>query len=193
MSSGGHVLVGKRIQQFTGNWWTFLVRGVISIAFGIVAVAWPEQLGESLTLVVGVVLTVYGLLTILSALFRRDRSEWIVPPLVMGLIAIVAGALILLNPSVILWAAGLLIGLWAVVSGIVGVVSTLTLRQHGFDWALLIAAALAIIAGGALMIYPLTGVQLMVLITGICALVVGFVLLALAWRLRSLRARVGRH
>ena len=84
--------------------------------------------------------------------------------LVEGIVLLALGVTAIVVPPVATFAVEILIGWIVLVSGIVGLVSTLRTRgAPGFGWSLL-SAVIAIAAGGVLLAWPLSGALSLTLI-----------------------------
>ena len=99
------------------------------------------------------------------------RSRWVY--LLQGFLAIMFGLVALVWPGITLFAFILLFGAFAVVSGMVHVLSSLANRHEPSWWLLLITGLVGISAGVLALVWPgLTGLVLLLLI-GAYALFVG--------------------
>lgn len=59
------------LTRLTHYWWTYVVRGILAIAFGMVAAGWPRLTVEALTLAFGAYALADGLF-----LFGCAIGEW---------------------------------------------------------------------------------------------------------------------
>jgi hypothetical protein len=88
------------IRPLARSWWMLLLRGVVSILFGIAAFVWPGLTVLALTLLYGAFAMADGILSLGAALRGTgDRSIptwWLV---VIGLLGIAAGAVAFLWPG----------------------------------------------------------------------------------------------
>jgi uncharacterized membrane protein HdeD (DUF308 family) len=76
--------------------------------------------------------------------------------LIEGIVLIVLGALAIVIPPIATLAVTIVVGWLFLISGVVGLVTTLWMRPPGFAWSL-ISAILGILAGGLLIARPVTG------------------------------------
>jgi uncharacterized membrane protein HdeD (DUF308 family) len=167
-------------------WWTFILRGVLAIAFGILAFLAP-------TWGIGVLVGLFaawalidGATNVWEGIQRRtkDRSWWL--SVVEGIVSILAGVLALLFP---VWAAAtlvLLIAAWAIVTGVFEIVAAIRLRERikGEFWMGLAGLA-SILYGVVLFLFPAAGALAIVWLIGGFAIAFGAFLIVLGWRLRS--------
>ena len=110
-------------------WWMTLLRGVAWILFGIAMFAQPAISLVTLTLLFGFFALVDGVSNVASALGGRRVDNWWVL-LLWGLAGILVGVLTFLSPGVT--ALGLLyyIAIWAIATGILGIVTAVRLRKE---------------------------------------------------------------
>jgi uncharacterized membrane protein HdeD (DUF308 family) len=168
-------------------WWTFILRGVLAIVFGILAFFAP---GLGIAVLVGL-FAAWALIdgaTNLVAGFRsrgRDRSWWLA--ILEGIVGIIAGVIALLFPVYAAEALVLIIGVWAIITGVFEIVAAIRLREQisGELWMGLAGVA-SILYGVVLFLFPGAGVLSLVWLIGGFAIVFGVFLVALGWRLRRI-------
>ena len=91
-----------------------------------------------------------------GAVFKSIREHWVLF-LVEGIVLVVLGLLAILIPPLASLAVTIFFGWLLLISGIVGLVATFMARQApGFWWSLL-SAALGIVAGVILVVWPVSG------------------------------------
>lgn len=168
-------------------WSTILMRGIVSIAFGFFAIFWPVQFLQFLAIAFGAYALIDGLLTIWSALSAKEGGRNGFLLLVNGVITAVVGVAALVMPGEIAVYLVLLIGLWNIAMGILQLMAAIVLRKEleGELW-LVVTAIISILFGAAIVANWMWGVMAVALLIGLAALVVGFVLVIFALRLRSI-------
>ena len=168
-------------------WWTFIVRGVLAVAFGFLAFFAPAL---GIAVLVGLFAAwalIDGAMN-LAAGFRnrgRDRSWWL--SIVEGLVGIVAGVIALLFPEYAAEALVLIIAAWAIVTGVFEVIAAIRLREQitGELW-LGLAGLASILYGVVLFLFPRAGALSLVWLIGGFAIAFGGFLIALGLRLRGI-------
>ena len=159
------------VASLAGRWWVFLVQGVVMIVLAFLAFSQPATLVKF----IGAYAVIDGILKIFSGLGDQpdDQSRW--PALIIGVLSVLAGLYIWLNPLIAGLTITFIIAVWAIVVGVLLLVWAFRLRQEISDeWVLIIFAALSIIFG----------------ILAFANLQEGY--LTLQWYLRHLHVR-GRH
>jgi len=106
-----------------------VVTGLLSIATGIVIIAWPGPGVVALAIFLGAWLIVIGTLTISGAFAaRRVLSDWWLL-LITGLLEIPLGVLALANPGATLAALVTVGGIWAVAIGVMRIVLAFEIKR----------------------------------------------------------------
>jgi uncharacterized membrane protein HdeD (DUF308 family) len=175
------------LDVLTQKWWAVALRGIVAIVFGIVALAFPGATLVSLALVFGAYALVDGVFTIVSALGRRGRDVvWYV---LDGILGIAVGLATFFFPGITAQALVLLIGLWAILTGIFEVIAGFELPIKR-DWLLVIAGIASISFGVLVFVYPASGALAITWLIGIYALVFGSTMLVFGIRLRGMRGKL---
>lgn len=171
------------------SWWMPALRGALAVAFGILALAWPGLTLLGLIALFATYALLGGAVSILAAVRHRQSHEdwWL--PLLIGIAGIGAGVIALIHPGLTIVVLVLLIGANALVSGVLDMAMAIRLRktiQH--EWLLVLSALASIVFGILVFLFPGAGALALVWMISIYALVTGALLLALAFRLRTLSA-----
>lgn len=168
-------------------WWTFVVRGLLAIAFGILAFFAP---GLGIAVLVGLFAAwalIDGVTNIAAGVGSRqtDRSWWL--EVVEGLVSIGAGVIALLFPVFAAEILVIIIAAWSVVTGVFEIWTAIRLREQikGEFW-LALAGLASILFGVVLFVFPAAGALSLVWLIGSFALVFGVFLVILGWRLRRI-------
>jgi uncharacterized membrane protein HdeD (DUF308 family) len=110
------------------RWWIGLLLGLLELAAGVLALIWPGISAVALAMVIGVWALVTGFIEIFSAIRQRRERRRPGLLLLVGLVSVVAGAMILAWPVHGAVALAALFGGFAVVYGILLAVLALRLR-----------------------------------------------------------------
>jgi uncharacterized membrane protein HdeD (DUF308 family) len=166
------------------SWRLLVLRGVFALAFGVVAIAWPDITIGVLVVVFGAFVLADGIFALLTAAFSggEDRG-WTA---LGGLAGVAAGVATFVWPSLTAVALLWIIAAWAIVTGVAAIVGGVLLRRYLVGESLLIAAgALAVALGVLLVVDPSRGALATIYVVGGYALVAGVVLVWLGLRLRK--------
>lgn len=169
------------------NWWAVALRGAAAILFGVVAFAMPVVTMLSLVFVFAAFSILDGVLGIIMSVRGARKGERWIWLLLSGVFGIAAGVVAALWPGLTVLAFVILIAAWALISGVLMLISAVRLKvDHGRIW-LVIGGIASIVLGVLLVISPFVGALVLTFWTGAHALVLGGTLLVLAYRLRSHR------
>jgi uncharacterized membrane protein HdeD (DUF308 family) len=166
----------------SGTW--LAVRGIAAILFGILALVWPGLTILALALLFGVYALVNGIDMIIDAFRGHRGGAQRTAYAVAGTLGVVAGLVTLLWPHITALALVILVGLWAVVTGIFDIVAAA--RIPG-GWPLILLGLLSIGAGILILFQPRAGAYAIAVVLGIYAIVGGALMLAELWRNRHAR------
>ncbi|MDQ1432302.1 MAG: hypothetical protein QOF40_2904 [Actinomycetota bacterium] len=118
-----------------GGWrWLSIIGGILAVAAGIVALAWPEPTLVVVSVFVAWYLLIRGIFDVAMALSHTNVRGWWMP-LIAGLIGIFLGAWAVGNPdrSVLLLVS--IIGIWAIFKGAADLVASFAYRSVARDLA----------------------------------------------------------
>ena len=168
-------------------WWSFIIRGIVAVAFGVLAFISPVWGIAVLVALFGVWALIDGVTGVLAGFRSRgnDRSWWL--SILEGIVGIVAGVLALLFPVFAAGALVLIIAAWAIVTGVFEIVAAIRLREQirGEFW-LGLAGVASILYGVVIYLFPGAGALSIVWLIGGFAIAFGAFLLVLGWRLRRI-------
>ena len=111
-------------------WWHLVLEGIVSIAAGVIAFAWPGLTALALLWVIAGWAIITGVLEIVAAIRLRkhiDNEWWLV---LSGVASVVFGGLLIVAPVAGALAVTLWIGAYAVVFGALMIALGLRLRRH---------------------------------------------------------------
>jgi uncharacterized membrane protein HdeD (DUF308 family) len=170
-------------------WWLFLIRGLFGLALGVYALLFPGATLAVAVLLIGAYLIVDGVIACAKAIqiMRSDAHWWIV--LLEGILGIAVGLAIFTWPALSVLSLAYLVGYWAVFSGIASIVAALRLRNHlPNEWLYLFFGVISVVFGLFVLVAPAAGLVYIVLSICVYGFIMGFTMLALAFRARSLPA-----
>jgi uncharacterized membrane protein HdeD (DUF308 family) len=163
------------------------LRGVAAIGFGVLAVVWPRVTVLALALLFGAYALVDGA-AMLIGLFRGRDTAQRVAHFLAGVAGVTIGVLTLRWPHITALVLVVMIGVWAVVTGLLGVWAGARQRRQ---WLLAVVGVLSVIAGLLVLMRPDIGAIAIAQVIGVYAIVVGALMLVVtqvAYRPRPARA-----
>jgi uncharacterized membrane protein HdeD (DUF308 family) len=174
------------MENVVANWGAILFRGVAAVAFGLVTMIAPGLSLIALVLAFGAYAFVDGILTLITALRGRGGNEPLWLLVLEGIAGISAGAITLFRPGISALALLYVVAAWALVTGVLEVVTAIRLRKSiQGEWLLILSGVLSVALGILLALSPGSGALALVLWIGAYALVSGALLVALSFRLRT--------
>jgi uncharacterized membrane protein HdeD (DUF308 family) len=175
------------VETLSENWWVVAIRGLAGILFGVFTLLAPAISLAALVLVFGAWAFVDGVLAIVTAARRHGTSDrwWML--LLEGFAGVAIGLITLFVPGITALLLLYLIAARALITGVLQLVAAVRLRKAVSGEWLLVLGGLASVAWGLLLIiFPGPGALALVLWIGAFSFVFGALMLALAFRLRSL-------
>jgi len=174
------------------GWKVLLVRGVIAILFGIVAIAWPTSTAIALALLWGFWALFDGVGSLVQAFQPESRGSrvWLV---IMGLIALVAAFFAIFRPAVTAVALTWILGIWLIVRGVFEAIGAFSSSLVLPRWLLLLGAALSLLLGALFVANPGRAVVAIAVWLGITAIVWGGAFVAMAIAIRHDLTSLERH
>lgn len=176
------------LEKMTRYWWTFAVRGLIAILFGLVALIRPGQTLQALVLVFGAFALMDGVLAVAAGIASAAFfSRWWAL-LLEGLTGIAIGLLAFFSPAATALALVYFIAAWGLITGIFEIVTAIQLRREiTGEWMMVVGGVLSIGFGILLFVFPAAGALSVVWLIGIYALVFGISEIIFAFRLNGFR------
>lgn len=173
------------LRTFGTDWWLVALRGFFAALFGMLALALPMETATVLVILVALFVLIDGVFSLVASV-RSRQPTWGFG-VFEGVVGVVIGVLALSMPQLTAMVLAVLVGAWALVTGIIELVIALRLReQFRPQWLLGIAGVLSILFGIAIFISPGAGVVVLAVIVGIYALLFGISLIVYGFRLRKL-------
>jgi len=173
------------------NWWAVALRGAAAILFGLFALLAPGPTLLSLVLLFAALMLADGVLNIVAAVRSARRQERWASLILLGVVDLIAAVVAVTAPGLTVLAFVYLMAGWAFVTGILGIVASVRLRQDHGRWWLGFSGALSVLGGVFLAIAPLIGAIVLTWWLGAYAIVFGVTLLVLAYRLHGRRHAAG--
>ena len=166
-------------------WWIIVVRGLLAIALGIIALVWPDATARVIIVLFGIWALADGITSLIALVVGRGRSwGWL---LLEGVLGIVAGIIAFRAPVSVALALVLVIAFWSIMIGVLEISGALQVRQvpgSGWGW-LLASGAVSIVFGIMLFAWPDLGFQTLILLLGLYALAIGVFWLLTAFMIRK--------
>jgi len=168
------------------NWWSLVIRGVLAIAAGAAAIAWPGITVTALVFVFAAYALLDGITSLAGALRAVSSHERWGALLFEGIAGIGAAVVTLMWPAITAVALVFLIAAWAIVTGVAEIAAAIRLRKMiSGEWLLGLGGVASIVFGALVMVAPLAGALAIALWFGVYALIFGTLLTVLGFKLRT--------
>lgn len=156
------------------SWQVLVVRGVLAVLFGVVAMVWPVETAIAVVLLWGVWALLDGISSIAQA-FRPGPAVVRVAVGLMGVLALLAAVFALFRPvsagTILVW----FLGLWLIARGVFEVVIAFTRTPPAPRGLLVLSAVLDIVLGVLFMTHPDKSAVGIAWLLGLLAIVWGLV------------------
>ena len=125
----GLVQLWQTVTIKDGNWWVRLLGAIVAFAAGVGVILWPGISALSLLYVIAFFFILFGTMQVISSieLSRVFAGEWLY--FISGILGIIVGILLVLNPQTGAIALAQTIGIFAVADGII--LGVLALKLQG--------------------------------------------------------------
>jgi len=136
-----NVVAAVRGRRGEEPWWTLLLEGLVSIAAGVVAFAWPGLTALVLLYVIAAWAVITGVVEIVAAVRLRKEitGEWWLA--LSGALSVLFGVVLMIAPGAGALALVLWIGAYAIVFGVLLLGLALRLRRGRDDTRIRVARA----------------------------------------------------
>ncbi|MYN18237.1 HdeD family acid-resistance protein [Rugamonas sp. FT107W] len=171
------------------SWWMLALRGVLLLLFGGLALAMPGPTVLGLVAIFAVYALLAGVIYLAGTWRHRRHATgthavdwWLL--LLVGLVSVGAGVVAVMQPLLAALVLVIVIGVNAMVSGVLDIILAVRLRNHlrGGAWLLLAGGLVSLVVGTVLVTLPGMGVLALAWLVGAYAIVAGVLYLMLAYR-----------
>lgn len=174
-------------EVFSRHWWVLLLRGIAAITFGVLSYLQPGLTITTLVIFFGAYCLVDGILGLWTAYetYNKHKAWW---SLVLGsVLSIGIAAMTFLWPGVTAFSLVMVIAFWSIFTGISQIVTAVNLRKEiDNEWLLGLAGAASVVFGFLLTIQPQGGALALVWMIATYAVIVGILMIMLAFKCKSL-------
>jgi uncharacterized membrane protein HdeD (DUF308 family) len=151
-----------------------------------IALFFPKILLLAFIVVFAVYAIIDGIFAVIVALRERQswkRWGWV---LVEGILSILAGIFAFAFPGPTALILLYIIAAWAILTGIMEIVTAVSLREYvSREWALMLAGVLSLVFGLLLFAFPGAGILSLLWLVGVYSIVFGILLIIRAFQLRT--------
>jgi uncharacterized membrane protein HdeD (DUF308 family) len=171
------------------NWWALLIRGILAVIFGTIALFRPGVTLTVLVMLFGAYYLVDGAFSIIASLSAPKGYRGWVWLLISGIAGVIIGLMTFFMPGVTALVLLYYIIAWLIVTGVMQTIAGIRLRKEiSGEPFVIMGGILSVLFGLYLLVNPGVGALAVIWIIGAYALVFGVIMIIVAFRLRSWRA-----
>ncbi len=175
------------LAQLKQNWWILALRGVLAVLFAILAFLWPVATAFAFVFILAAFAFVEGIFALAGAFGWGLPAGQRLVLVLIGVLGLAVGILAVLYPGITAVTLVFFVAWWAIVTGILQLVVAVEMRKSiPNDWLLVLSGLISVAFGVLLIWRPLAGVLTLAYLFGFYALIYGFMLLGLSFRVKRL-------
>ncbi len=175
------------------TWWVFLVGGIASVIFGVLAFSQPMTAWLVVAVFFAAAILVDGAFNVVGSIKHRDKDGWWIM-LLMGVLGVVVGGYALLNPLVSMKAFILLVAFEAFIAGVFLVMLGYKVRAATErEWILYLAGGLSVLFGILVIVNPAMGGLSVILMIATWAIIMGVLKIIFAFKVKNLPERMANR
>jgi uncharacterized membrane protein HdeD (DUF308 family) len=178
------------LKDLARKWWVIVLQGVAAVLFGVLAFAQPGATLAALLLLVALWALADGILALLASVGAAETKEPWWPWVLHALVSVGFGLVALRWPGISAFGLLLLIAYWAILRGILTIVTAIELRRviPGEFWMIL-GGIISILFGAWIVIAPAAGALAVIWLIGFYAVTFGVALILAGVRLKKLNVQ----
>lgn len=182
------LLTSSALSDLAQHWGLVMTYGVLTLALGVVLVAWPSETLVVCAVLIAIQFIFSGLLRIVMAIVTSNVEGGLrVLTGLTGAISLFVGLLVLRHPVQTVTIIGLVLGAWWLVSGVIDVLGAVLSPAHGRRGWDALMGIVSIIAGSFLLIDPRLSLGVLVVVIAVWLFAIGLLAVVAALRLRSMQ------
>ena len=169
------------------NWWLLTLNGIAAIIFGTLAVLTPKLTLLLLVVYFGVLAVFIGMFFIIGGLMNFKTTDlwdfWIFE----GVLNLIIGIIILASPEISIKIFLLLIGVWALLIGMIQIISAVKMKYLLNDyWIYILNGILAIVFAIVVLINPFESALVITTLLGVYAIILGIFSIFISLKMRRI-------
>ncbi|MDD6202126.1 MAG: DUF308 domain-containing protein [Lachnospiraceae bacterium] len=147
---------------------SFLVSSCFSLALGIALLIWPGISAKVLCITLGTMLAIAGIVSVIVFLVTHDGTIYSRMNLTGGIVFLVIGMFIILQPEIVMTIIPIIIGIFIMVHGLYNFKQTVDLGKYRYDkwYFALILSILTIGLGIVVIINPFETAEALMMMAG---------------------------
>jgi len=174
------------LESIQKHWWLLLLRGILAIIFGFIALGAPGIVSFTFVLWFGVIAIFSGIFLVIEAIGNKENRGW---RFLEAIVYILVGILFLLRPGFVLTFVAYYIAFWAIIVGIFEIYYAIKLRKEiKNEWFAILNGVLTLIFGILILTNIVAGLEAIVMVLGIFAIMSGILMIILSFKAKGLKS-----
>ncbi|MEG1986999.1 MAG: DUF308 domain-containing protein [Bacilli bacterium] len=155
-------------KEFNKVWWGSVVSSILFIIVGILLMIEPAAVITAISMIVGIAIIIAGIFAFLKYFRNTDVRDIFKFDLIYGVICVLAGSLLIVNPKAVASILPLVLGIWMIINSIIKMQYAFSLKEYKSDgWIATLIIAVITLGLGILFIFnPFKGATLLMQIIG---------------------------
>ncbi|MBS1518291.1 MAG: DUF308 domain-containing protein [Bacteroidetes bacterium] len=167
------------------KWWVLLLRGILMLIFGVIALVTPGLVLVTLLFYFGFLAVFSGIFVIIEGIMSDSEKG---TKILEGFFYIIIGLLFLIKPGFVLSFTLYFIAFWAVIAGIFMIYSAIKLRKViQNEWFTIINGLITLIFGLLIFSNVIAASESIVIVFGFYAIISGIIMMILSFKVKSLK------
>lgn len=149
------------------SWWSYLIRGILALVFGILFVSYPGATLKTFITIVGIFFLVDGLVNMIRSIvliFGEGPWGW---TMVWGILGLLLGAVLIRHTEFSLGVAAVFVGIWAVLVGIAEIAAAIDMPPMTGRGLLAVFGVISLIFGIVMLVWTAETVYAFMVLVGI--------------------------
>ncbi len=174
------------------SWPQIALNGAIAILYGILALFVPGAAIIGILTYIGIFILVVGAVMLIASIQKIGKKLPYFGDLIWALLMLIVGGLITFNTQATLEVFVIIVGVWAIILGISQFIIVAKVKLSPYQKnTTIINAIISLIFGFVLFYNPYQSAKFIVVISGVLALIVGTLLLVLAFKVKEISDDIG--
>ena len=146
---------------------TSIIVSLALILIGIFLIVYPETTLSFLSYGAGIILLVTGLIPTINFFISKENQKYLDISFLFGIVCIIVGIVIIINPKIVGSIVPLLIGIWMIINGVIKLYYSILVNKVIKSIASIIVALFILACGLLLVLNPFSGAVALTVIIGI--------------------------
>ena len=169
------------------SWPQIALNGAIALLYGILALFVPGVTIIGILMYIGIFILIVGAIMLIAAIRKIGMKLPYFGDLVSSLLVLIIGGLITFNTQSTLEVFVIIVGIWAVIIGISQFIIVAKVKLSSYEKNITIINAIITLIFGIVLFYnPFQSAKFIVILSGVLALIVGTLLLVLAFKIKNI-------